>query len=157
MIAVSIAGVIAALAVPNVMETVYNSRVNSAADTMSSYIRYARSQAASQGTPVLIGAQDNTNWGNGVVIWTETDNDNTYEAGVSTDTLIRAATFSTVVTVTETSATPKKFIRFNGQGYTGGTADFNICDSRHTGEAGRTINVLASGFSSMKKKAVPCG
>lgn len=153
LIAMVIAGIIAGFALPSMIDTVLTAQVSSASNTINGLIRFARSQAASQGSAYLIGAADANNWAKGVVIWTETDANNTYNSG--TDTLIRRGDFPERITITETIS-GQKFIRFTGQGYALAAATLDVCDSKRHGEQGRTISIIASGFSTMKTKGAPC-
>lgn len=151
LIALSIAAIMASIAIPNVTDTIRNNQLRSSADNVYALIRFARAEAARQGTTVQVGALNGNDWASGGIVWIEGDNVAGFDS--AKDTEIRRTVVNGKVDVLEAANTT--VIPFNGQGYTTAAIELSFCDGR-SHEEGRKINVLSSGFSVMDVKG-DCG
>ena len=148
MVVLAIVSILITMAAPSFRGTIADSQLSSAAEGLFSLVRYARAEAARQGSTVLVGAADGVNWGNGAIAWVEGDNVAGFDP--ANDTLIRRLYVKGKVKIVD-AISNSKIIQFNGQGYTPTAVRFEFCDGRPD-EQGRTINILVSGFSVMSVK-----
>lgn len=151
---VAIASILVAMAAPSVNETVQTSKLNSSADSLYAMIRFTRAEATRLGSSVIIGAADGVDWASGALVWTEADGNKIYNAGAAGETLIRRSYGKAKIDIKE--AADNTTVTYNGQGYANAQMIFNVCDHIRSGEKGRTITVLVSGFSIMKQKVTAC-
>lgn len=145
----AIVSILMALAIPDMREGIASSKISSSADGLFTLIRFARTEASRQGVNVRVAPLDGVNWATGARAWTERDGVNGFNP--AQDVLLRETiTNASGVKITEIANI--QMIGFNGQGYAAAAIQLEFCDSRKVN--GRTINVLASGFTIMRVRDV---
>jgi type IV fimbrial biogenesis protein FimT len=168
MIAVAIAGVLVAVALPNYQSMVKNNCMTTSANSIVSTFQLARSEAIKRGTSVTLTASnagDNTNeWGTGwsITINEDRNGNGGLDAGEDFDgdgvldataLLRQVALTCTQTTIDETIdaiTNPSDNIDndstfiYQSTGAVDDPGTFNICDDR-TGENGRQITISATG------------
>ncbi len=156
LVTISIAGILAAIAVPNFQTFMLNSRITGQANEFLTALNYARSEAVKRGVTVTVCSRSgpatcaaSTNLAQGWMVFVDVNSDGVFTAG--SDTSIREwpalRTGSTFTTAALTRTT------FNSSGYAkvgtssyGGT--FRLCDSRGV-NFGRAITLTNSGRASV--------
>jgi len=157
MIVVAIAGVLAAIAVPNYSVFVKNNCLTTSTNSMVSSFQIARSTAVKLKTNVTVTASnagDNTNeWGTGWTITFDEDRDGDGALGTNEDFNGNGALDSSIslrdVSLTCTNTTINEtsddvaFV-YGSDGFIDGTGTFDVCDDR-AGATGRQLSISATG------------
>jgi len=140
MIALTIAGILVTMAVPNFRDFVMNNRLSAATNDFITTLAMARSEAVKRGEGVTICSSTDqatctdTAWNQGWIVMVTSNNEilRVHEPLDSAISLTNAAT--------------NKSIEYRPTGFlNAGTANtFDICDSR-TGETGRQIAISGTG------------
>ena len=86
MVVVAIVAILAALAGPSFAPLIERWRVRDAAETLTSSLYYARSEAIKRGGNIIIQANTGTDWSTGWHVFFDADNDATQDACVVSDT-----------------------------------------------------------------------
>jgi type IV fimbrial biogenesis protein FimT len=130
MIVVMIVSVIGVIGGPIMADTVKNNRVRAEADRILTTLNLTRSEAVKRNLPVSVcrssnGTSCTGNWADGWIIFTNSDGDDTVDAGV--DQVIRVyeglnAGYTLGGTITSDTLT-----YFSDGSYAGGTGTINIC------------------------------
>jgi type IV fimbrial biogenesis protein FimT len=152
MVAVSVAGVLIAVALPNYQTMVKNNCMTANTNSLVASFQQARSEAIKRKTNVTITAT--TNWGTGWTVTLDEDrNDNsTLDTGEDYDgdgaldnaALVRTVTLTCVnTTITETRAGDTTFV-YQNDGFIDDRGVFDVCDDR-TAERGRQISISSTG------------
>jgi type IV fimbrial biogenesis protein FimT len=149
MIAVALAGVLAATALPSYTAMVKNNCMTTKANSLISSLQYARSEAVLRKTDITIATSKSSGdadyatneWGPG---WTVSD------AG----TTLRVVELS-CATTTFDETTGKATFTYDSSGYTNSSGIFDICDDR-TGETGKQITINDLGRPSTDTKYTGC-
>ena len=141
MIVLAVAAILVAVAIPSFRQTIMNNRMASTANGIVGAISFARSEAVKRGGEVRL-EQLNGGWGNGIVVWVDSDGDNARDDGEE----IRL--WSAMDGKSTLSSTQNAFT-FNALGRVDNGDKLTLCDSR-TGEIGREILLLTSGAVSIK-------
>jgi type IV fimbrial biogenesis protein FimT len=130
MIVVLIVSVIGTLGGPIMTETVKNNRVRAEADRILSTLNLTRSEAVKRNLPVSICRSSNGtscigNWVDGWIVFTDTDSDNTVDAGV--DQVIRVYEGLNVGYTLGGTVNPDTLTYFGDGSYAGGAGTITIC------------------------------
>ena len=156
LVTLSVAGILAAIAVPNFQIFMLNSRITAQANEFLTALNYARSEAVKRGVTVSVCSSAGSatcaaspNWAQGWMVFVDANSDGVFTAGADTSIRVWPAlrTGSTFTTAALTRTT------FNSSGYAkvgttnfGGT--FRLCDSRGF-NFGRAITLTNSGRASV--------
>lgn len=129
MIAVAIAGIVAAVAIPSYNNMTKNNCLTTKTNSLVTHLQLARSEAAKRQLSVTI-AQKNSDWATGFTI--------TDSAGVSIKNVDSTTCTSTTITGSATSFT------YSPTGFINSSGTFSICDDR-TNEIGRQVSINVVG------------
>lgn len=148
LVAVTILGVVAMAALPNLSSFTHSSKIRSEASSFASDMEVARSEAARRNATVTICPSQDGNtcsddWSQPRVIFFDTNNDGAY--GNGDDLIRRGNTPPARIVITAADLAAPTFIRFRSFGpSTSPTANWQICES---GSAlpGQTISMTGSG------------
>lgn len=153
MVTLAVVAILATIAVPNMRTIIQNNRIMTQANNLLSDVNLARSEAVKRAVNVVICTWNSTttptvpscngsgNWSTGRVIWADTNNSGTLDAGE----LIRSR--EGVVSMTLTPANAVDPVSFNSRGLPVlGRADFRLCDYRGV-SAAKLIRITATGQS----------
>ncbi len=157
MIVVAIAGILAAVAVPNYSVFVKNNCITTSSNALVSSFQLARSTAIKQKTDVTITASnsgDNANeWGTGwTITFTEDRNGNgtldtneDFNGNTTLDSNIslREVSLTCTNTTMNETANDTSFV-YGSDGFIDGAGTFDVCDDR-TGEKGNQISLSSTG------------
>ena len=159
MIVVLIVSVIAAIGGPILADTVKNNRVRTQADRILTTLNLTRSEAVKRNQPVSIcrssdGATCTGDWVDGWIVFTNSDGDDTVDAGV--DEVIRVyAGLNTGYTLSGTiSATTLTY--FGDGSYAGGAGVINICSPDADVSQGWSLMLNTVGRPRAKQGASAC-
>lgn len=160
MITVAVAGVLLALAVPEMRSTIKNTRIKTEASELAAALNTGRSEAIKNRTTVVVCSRQSnsdpavnacsagTTWTSGWLVFVDADEDGTLDA---TETLVRArSALSSGTTLTvenvDDVASPAAIglFRYRLAGTTQPNSRLRICDDR-SGESGRNIDINATG------------
>ncbi len=148
LVAVTILGVVAMAALPNLSSFTHSSKIRSEASSFASDMEVARSEAARRNATVTICPSQDGNtcsddWSQPRVIFFDTNNDGAY--GNGDDLIRRGNTPPARIVITAADLAAPTYIRFRSFGpSTSPTANWQICES---GSAlpGQTISMTGSG------------
>jgi type IV fimbrial biogenesis protein FimT len=149
LVTITIMAILLSVAVPSFSDFIRNNRMGSVTNDMVTLLKYARLEAMRIGARVYVSPINEVSvaneWGNGVRIWLDGNNDTSYDSGEE----IRIVNLSSGDNDVDVAGGAANFY-FSAQGSTSLTADVkvNICDQR-TGETGRQISILTSGLVSI--------
>ncbi|MFT4629015.1 MAG: type IV fimbrial biogenesis protein FimT [Arenicella sp.] len=166
-VAVAIATLLIALAIPNFSESITNNRLDSKANNLMVGLKIARQTAISLSVPTFVCHANNANtntpicgggagsdWNTGFVIYaapikTLTKSKRTYAA--ATDTLIQQTDLAGGQGIQVTDTIPASFVSFSSNGFLfdSPAVEIQVCDDR-SGENGYLIRVSLSGKISRK-------
>jgi type IV fimbrial biogenesis protein FimT len=161
MVTVTIAGILMGVAVPSFTSIIDSNRLTTYANDLVTALNYARSEAIKRNLRVSLCKSINSvscttinNWSQGWVIFTDQNNNSTYDN--STETLLRVQTYkaNTTTMVGETSVANYISYIATGQSqlstgaFQAGT--IKICDER-TGNVGINIALNSTGRVSTQK------
>ena len=159
-ITLSIAGILLAIAVPNFISFVQNSRLTNQANDLVTALNYARSEAIKRGVRVTVcsRASDTScaaagvfDWSNGWVVFVNPDNDAVIDAGELPPLLVRQPLESG--NTMNTAGLQR--VTYQNTGFSGNADTFSLCDSRGTA-SGRDITVNMQGRVSTTPVASIC-
>ena len=146
MIVITIAGILAAVAIPSYQNMVKNNCMTTSANTLIASLQFARSEAVRNRVPVHVQSTDTSNssndWGIGWNIWKDDDGNGT----MASSELIRVVELTCGQTTIDETSNEDDFI-YRPTGFldsttAGGT--FQVCDDR-TAETGREISLSPTG------------
>lgn len=140
MIAVAIAGIVAAVAIPSYNNMTKNNCLTTKTNSIVTHLQLARSEAVKRNLSVTI-AQKNSDWATGFTI--------TDSAGVSIKNVDSTTCPSTTVTGSATSFT------YGQKGFINNSGTFTLCDDR-TGETGRQIVINTVGRPNTNSRYNSC-
>lgn len=156
MIVVAIAGILAAVAVPNYSIFVKNNCLTTSTNSLVSSFQIARSTAIKHKTAVTLTASSATasnEWGTG---WTITFNEDrngngTLDANedfngngaLDSSISVRDVSLTCTNTTINETADDSVFV-YGSDGFIDGAGTFDVCDDR-TGEAGKQVTISATG------------
>ena len=140
MITLTIAAILAFLAVPSLTAYKRNAELTAATNTLLAAINAARGEAMKRGMNTLVVPTNNgTDWNTGWVVFVDKDaaRNQTYDAGVDEAILVQGA-MPTYVTVSGTgiadNTSPSPYIKFDASGYarsrSGGSGNLTLSLTR---------------------------
>ncbi|GAB4292566.1 MAG: type IVa pilus pseudopilin TppE [Thiohalomonadaceae bacterium] len=130
-ITVAVAATVMWFAIPNLNELVRNNRMVAQVNDVVTALNFARSEAIKRGSQVQIVAAGGS-WASG------------WDVQLIDGTVLR--TFPALGDgMTLTEAMNATTITYDGTGRVLTAATFSLCDSKRTGETGRSISVIATG------------
>jgi len=143
MIAIAIAGVLAALAGPSYTAMVKNNCMTTKTNSLITSLQHARSEAVLRKQDVTISTSKSSGdadyatneWGPGWIVSTDV-------GGVNTT--IRVVQLNCATTTFDETSGGKGSFTYDSSGFTNDTAVFDICDDR-TGETGKQIQINSLG------------
>lgn len=153
MVAITILGILAAMALPSMEQFVTKTKVNAIARDFTNSLAYARNEAISRSTRIVLCPRSTTNmchdtqyWGQfGWVMFVDKNYNNVRDAG---EELIRAydAVDPTGNRYRLVNQSPSKFVRFNADGNTGQlAATFDLTVSGSSDAPERSICIAVTG------------
>lgn len=137
MITILVLAIAVAIAVPSFEGTIQRNSVISNTNLVIGALNYARVEATKRGSGVRIASQAGNTWGNGYVVYVDSDNDNAYTAG---EELRVYDKMPNGITLTGTAAQ----VRFNATGFASAVVSLTLC-SNDTSITGQTISISLSG------------
>lgn len=140
MVVAILIGIVSAVALPKFGQSISDYQLRTNADAYYALIRYARAEAVRSGRPIDVVPLDGVDWAQGIV------------AKDASDNVLREVVSKGSPLIQETGGVTS--IRFNGRGYLPSKISLSVCDTRKI--FSRQIEVLASGFVSMKAKVGGC-
>ena len=159
MAVVTIVGIIAALAVPNIRPIVQSMRIRSESSALSAALARARSESSRvQKATVLCvrksgldQCDSGANWANGWLLFVDNNGDGAYAASDGDQLLTSHAAVASQLTLTNTF-TSAGYVSFTASGnlstvgstVSGQEPEFRVCDDR-TGGHGRRLSVATIG------------
>ena len=148
---VTIASILAAVAVPSFRTFILNSQRSTAVNDLMASLQLARSEATKLGRPVVVcrsnadgtACDNGTNWSTGWLVFVNTDNDS---AVVDTGERILklGAPVGGGVAITAVSVPSGSYFTFRSFGNSSSNGNLKFCDSRG-GSSAKTIIVSNSG------------
>ncbi len=153
MMAIALAGILAATAIPSYQAMVKNNCMTTKSNALISSLQFARSEAVLRKQDVTIATSKNSSdsdyatneWGPG---WTVS----TSVSGVNT--VIRVVELSCSATTFDETTGNGDFT-YDSSGYTNESGTFDICDDR-TGETGKQVTINDLGRPSTDTKYTGC-
>lgn len=141
MIAVAIAGIVAAVAIPSYNNLTKNNCLTTKTNSLVTHLQLARSEAVKRNLSVTI-ARKNSDWASGFTI--------ADSAGTSIKNVDSTSCASTTITGSANS-----FV-YSPTGFINASGTFTLCDDR-TGETGRQIIINNVGRPNTNSKYNSCG
>ncbi len=162
MIVITIAGILAAIAIPSYTNMTKNNCLTVSANSLVSSFQLARSEAVKRKTNVTITGS--ANWADGwtITLDEDTDGDSVLDAGEDFDgdgvldaaALLRTVTLTcTNMTISETGS-DTTFV-YGDNGFIDNRGTFDFCDDR-TGETGRQVTINSVGRPSTNSNFTGC-
>ncbi len=133
MVTLSVAAILATVAVPSLQSMLQNNRMSSHANKLITTLNFVRSEAVKRNASITLTAKNSNNWHIG---WTVTNANNDIirdQAAFGGDSTLHGQPSISTLTYR-----PTGFLQGNAG------ASFALCDSR-TGEIGRTISISTTG------------
>lgn len=151
MIAIAIAGVLAAVAVPSFRDFIINSSITTQANDFVSGLALARSEAIKRGTSARVTAAG-ADFSSGWTVWVDANNNGSVDAG---EALREHEALKTGYTLVGSGFTNNAEIQYRSTGIISSTTGgvFTLCFSGFTG---RLISVSLTGRVSVAKTAGVC-
>ena len=151
MIAVSVVGVLVAVALPAYDSMVRNNCMTTATNSLVSSMQLARSEAIKRRQRVNITASnagdDANEWGTGWTVWADADADSTLDAGeeirVTALSCQQASGGTERMTMDETSDIGT--FTYLPTGFVNTSGTINICHAQEEGERGRQVVITTTG------------
>jgi type IV fimbrial biogenesis protein FimT len=161
MIALSIVGILLAVAVPSFREAMMNVRISAQTNDLMTDLSIARSEAVKRNLPVLLctskdGLACGGSWSDGWIVFVDADN----SASVTNGDLVmktRPAAEGNNSIVATAGTETLSAVSYRPTGLTGNKTivKFSICDSRTTTKSGREVEITVTGRA--KATPVVCG
>lgn len=158
-ITLTIAGILAVIAVPNLQTFVLNNRLTAQTNDFIADLNFARSEAIKRAANIGVcagtttGCSGGTTWSGGRIVFVDLNNNSSWDA---TDQILRVReTLTGNNTLRDTSGGTNKII-FIGTGFaTSGAATYSLCDSRGA-SSGKAISVTSTGQIKSASPASAC-
>jgi type IV fimbrial biogenesis protein FimT len=139
LIAVTVVGVLAALAAPSFSYLIANSRHQASINSLIGAVNLARVEAVKRGSQVTLGTiSEDTTWTGGYRMWVDSNGDDTLSTG---EEVIRQYDPAKGDLTLEGSVS---FISFRATGFATAASTVNVC-SGHESVVGRSVGVAISG------------
>lgn len=160
--AVTIGGVLLAVALPSYDNLMRNNCMTTTANSLVSSLQLARSEATKRHKSVTItaanGGDDANEWGTGWTVWQDADADGTLDSGeeirVTSLTCQQPANGENNMTVDETG--DHTSFTYSASGFVDNTANIQICHAKKEGERGRDITISNTGRPSTEPDFSGC-
>lgn len=150
MIVVVITAITASIAIPVFGDFIKSNRMRASVGELMTAFQFARSEAVKRGATVNLNATNTSSstsneWGEGLTVWFDTNNDGNLDAGEEIRIL---PSFHSTLLLNGTNGIES--IGFGPTGITNmtNTLEVEVCDDR-TGETGRKISILTTGVVSI--------
>jgi Tfp pilus assembly protein FimT len=147
LVAVGIAALLTAVAVPSYSFLVDESRINSAADDFHNMLFKARSEAVKRGQTVHLASLAGSNsWAQGARMFVDTDNDGVQDAGEQT--LFQSGPVTGPYTLSSTLSS----LRYLSSGtltISPAVVNFTLCKNPSNADPGRVITISQTGRPSV--------
>lgn len=159
MVTLALAGILMGVAVPSFTAVIDSNRLTTDANDLVTAINLARSEAIKRNLRVTLcksangsSCNANNNWSQGWIIFTDQNNDATYDSNADTLLRVQANKANTISMVGDTNVANDISYIATGQSQLSGT--IKICDER-TGNVG--INVLLNNLGRVAtQKNISC-
>lgn len=160
--AVTIGGVLLAVAMPSYTNMVRNNCMTTTANSLVGSLQLARSEAIKRHKSVTVTAAnggDNANeWGTGWTVWQDADADGTMDAGeeirVTSLTCQQPANGENNQTADETA--DRTSFTYAATGFVDNSGDIQICHAKTTAERGREITIGKTGRAATEPDFTGC-
>ncbi len=156
MVVLMILSITAVYAIPAFTDFIKSNRMRASEADIVTAIQFARAEAVQRGTSIelsAIDASDNGNeWGAGLRVWFDADDDDTYDAGEEIR-IVRG--FHSSMTLNGDPGTSRITFRPTGMTDMAANLVITVCDDR-TGEIGRQMQVLNTGVVSTNSNFTGC-
>lgn len=139
LVTIAIMAVVSLIGVPSFNSMIRSSSMRSNGSDLLTAFNYARTEAVKRGTSVELEQSDGATWTGGIVVWVDSDDDDTLDSDEKLRVWDEFSTSSSIVS----SNSLTSFV-FDASGEVNNKDVLTLCDDR-TGETGRTISILASG------------
>jgi len=154
MIAITVLGILLALAAPNMRDFILRNRLTAQTNDMVTALQFARSEAIKRGVPVGVcarGVDDETcdataDWRDGWIVWVDDDVDNLPDGlpnVLKVQTALEGLDAFAVTDADDADQTAP--LRFLSNGGAGAAFAMRLCTTELTTENERTITVSISG------------
>ena len=151
MITVVVLAILLAVGIPSFRDLIMNNKIRSGTSELVGVLQFARTEAIRRGSSILVSALDNSSatneWGKGLVVWADVDDDGTYDVG---EELRTVDAFDGSMTVDGVNGSTFSFLP-TGLTNLAVTQQFSFCDNR-SGEKGRTVDLWQSGLIRVAEK-----
>jgi type IV fimbrial biogenesis protein FimT len=148
MVAITVLGVLLAVAVPSFIDTIRNNRVTAQTNELVGALNYARSEALKRSNPVTACASNGgavcsgiTNWSTGWIVFTDINASGTMDGGAE-EVLQQWPATTGGLTLNSTTRT---FVRYASTGTSSGAETFNLLKPLCTGNHARRITITTTG------------
>lgn len=159
MVVLSIAAILASLAVPSFRSVIQNNRLTTQANELAGTLNFARSEAIKRGGRVTVCASTNqatctsgTAWGGGWIAFADINGNSTFDVG--TDTLLRVRGTLEGGSTLAGTATALQY-RPNGFLNAGAAVAYTLTTPGCTGNEKRIINVAITGRLGVVRATCP--
>jgi len=143
MVAIAIVAILLTIAIPSFREMIMNNRLSMRTNNFVDIIQFARSEAIRVGEVVIVdaGGGSANEWGQGVTVWHDVDNNGSMAAS---EVLRVLEAFNSGVTLDSEGFNEIQF-QPTGETNLAGAEQLDLCDGR-SGETGREIEILVTGL-----------
>lgn len=164
-VTIVIAGILIAIAVPNMRMFVEKNRVKLAVGELATGLSYARSEATKRRFPVTVCARASdsscsgggTSWNGGWLMFTDVDGNGAYELANENEILRVMNSLPLNVTLESKDFTTPTYLQFSAAGELNVNGRFKICNSEPGYEnIARAIDVSAAGRASVDPASYTC-
>lgn len=149
MIVLVIAAILLSLAIPSFSNLLRNNRLNTAVESFTNAVNFARTEALTKGRTVHFGPQANNDWSTGTIVWLDGVADNVFDAG-DDEELRRWEKVPSDQVLAPVNA-GLTFLAFNSTGLAAQSDNFTLCNGS-TGEQGRRVLLTRGGSISIDKE-----
>jgi type IV fimbrial biogenesis protein FimT len=157
MTALSVAGILLAVAVPSMVDFVRVNRLRASAREVVVDLSLARNEAVLRAAPVTVCTStdlatcSNSGWNDGRIVFTDADADGAVDVG----DLILGVTrpLNAALTTTSNGIAAANFITFSAQGRLANWGQITLCTAD---EVRRDVTVRRSGAATLDRTVIPC-
>lgn len=146
MVAIAIAAIFLAVAVPSFQHSILNNRISTELHQLYTYLTFARAEAVNRGTTVTACSSSDqascaasTNWATGWIVFIDSDGDGAVDGG---ETLLKA---QQAISGSSALTYVANFVRFDSQGATADTGTFTLCGDGTNDTYAKELRVSATG------------
>lgn len=153
LVTITIAAILAAIAVPNLSDFIKNNRLTTTANDLLADLALARSEAAKRGQPVSVCPSSNGsacsagNWTTGRIVFSDSGSSGTVDGS---DIVIRITESSSAgISIANSGFANTSHIRYTPSGAMSTGGAFKICDDRN-GAFGKLVSISNTGRASIQ-------